>query len=82
MLASIKALFTNPSKKDLAIAIILLIVAIGAVVVDIIGLIQMIEQWKLLISIAVLNGALVGLVAWILKILAAAKAKTPAAPVA
>ena len=75
MLDKIKALFTAPSKKDLAIAIILVIIAIGALVVDIIGLVQMLEQWRLLVSVAVLNGALVGAIAFIIKKLNAAPAQ-------
>jgi hypothetical protein len=73
MLAQIKALFANPSKKDLAIFIILCIVAAGAVIVDIIGLVKMLEEWRLLISVGVLNGALVGIVAYILKMLSPSK---------
>ena len=64
---NIITLIKNANKKDLAIIIIGGLVALGAMIVDIIELVQMVEQWRLLISVAVLNGALVGIVLYIVK---------------
>ena len=64
---NIITLIKNANKKDLAIIIIGGLVALGAMIVDIIELVQMVEQWRLLISVSVLNGSLVGIVLYVVK---------------
>jgi hypothetical protein len=66
------------SKKALAFIIIGGIIALGAAVTNVILIVKLLEQWKILLSATVLTGAAVGIGAGIINYLkgAAAKATT------
>jgi len=67
--------FKSMSKKSLALVIVGGLIAIGAVVADVVLIVKLIEQWKTLVAAGVLTGAAVGCGIYVVKALKAAATK-------